>query len=129
MTLSELSELVSTETDLGALTIGEVFGVKGGRGGRPRGTAKATKSKPKKGSRTKTKKAAERNMRTDEARAAFDKEVYGLLKAEGGKVSAEAMRAELGGTPDQLRKSLVRLMEAGRVKRTGKLRATRYQAK
>lgn len=128
MTLSELSELVNAETDLGALTIGEVFGVRGGRGGRPRGTAKATKSKPK-GSRTKRKKAAERNMRTDEARAAFDKEVYGLLKAEGGKVSAEAMRADLGGTPDQLRKSLVRLMEAGKVKRTGKLRATRYQAK
>lgn len=128
MTLSDLSELVSAENSLGDLTIGEVFGVKGGRGGRPRGPAKATRSKTK-GSRAKKKRGAERNMRTDEARAVFDEEVYGLLEADGGKVAAEAIRAELGGTPDQLRKSLVRLMEAGRVRRTGKLRATRYQAK
>ena len=44
-------------------------------------------------------------------------------------MSAPDLRAAVGGTPDQARRALNRLIEEGSVLYTGKARGTRYRAK
>jgi hypothetical protein len=45
-----------------------------------------------------------------------------------GPIDINAIRAKIGGSPDQLRAALKKLATAGQVKITGKRRGTRYAA-
>lgn len=66
------------------------------------------------------------NTRTPEGRDAYDKAVISAVVEIGEPASAPQIRAIAGGTELQARKSLNRLIEAGRVTFTGKARGTRY---
>jgi hypothetical protein len=52
--------------------------------------------------------------------------VLDILKSAKGPVSAQDVRAKVGGTPNQVRAALAKLAEAKQVKVTGERRGTRY---
>lgn len=52
--------------------------------------------------------------------------VLDVLKAAKGPVSAQDVRAKVGGTPNQVRASLAKLADAKQIRVTGERRATRY---
>lgn len=66
------------------------------------------------------------NTRTPDGRDAYDKAVIDAVMQIGEPASAPQIRSLAGGTELQARKSLNRLIEAGRVTFTGKARGTRY---
>jgi predicted ArsR family transcriptional regulator len=49
-----------------------------------------------------------------------------VVKTSSTPVSAQQVRAQVGGTPLQARKALNRLIEDGRLSFKGKARATKY---
>ena len=68
---------------------------------------------------------AKLNARTQSGREALDTEVEGVLK-KAGRMRAENLRAQIGGTSQQVRESLKRLMSLGLVRTEGERRATTY---
>jgi len=71
------------------------------------------------------KSSKSHNTRTEAGRNQLDEAVAAHVKASG-TASAEAIRADVGGTPPQIRGALGRLIEARKVKRSGQRRRTRY---
>lgn len=64
--------------------------------------------------------------RTASGRANYDQAVLSTLDTRG-EMSAEQLRAVVGGTPTQLRAAVHRLVAAGSVKARGRARATKYR--
>jgi len=94
----------------------------GGASARPARGAKAPAASAAGG---KSRRGKTWRTRTEAGRKAFDQAMRGLLEAEG-TLGAEAIRKRIGGSADQIRKSLARLGELGLVKRAGIKRATVY---
>ena len=65
------------------------------------------------------------NARTQAGREALDTHVETVLK-KAGRMRAENLRAQIGGTSQQVRESLKRLMSLGLVRTEGERRATTY---
>lgn len=65
------------------------------------------------------------NTRSDEGRESIDRAVLGVLRGDE-PMGAEAIRSMVGGTANQIRTSLNRLIEAGEVSFQGRARGTRY---
>lgn len=137
MSLSELGKLTTGELGklLKTLTIGDLLEADVGLAASP--TVKQRKS-PKdsaaKGGRKRkaAKKEAEAGSpatvetRTAAGRERYDKAVLAAIKGAESPISAEELRAQVGGTPLQARASLARLINAGNVTWEGKARGTRY---
>ena len=117
-----LSEFVATASGDGAAPPAR-------RGpGRPRKTASAKKTR-RKAAKKSTTNAKARTTRTQAGREKMDADVAAFLQGKGGVVAAEEIRESVGGSPQQLRDSLLRWTEAKKVKRTGERRGTRYSWK
>ncbi len=130
MTLSELGKLTSGELGplLKGLTIGDLVSAAGGA---PLKAAKAAKGKTRgkkaqKAVKPAKPKTAEVETRTATGRARYDESVLAAIKGFGKPMSAEELRASVGGTPLQARASLARLINAGTITWEGKARGTRY---
>ena len=65
------------------------------------------------------------NVRTEAGRESLDTHVETVLK-KAGRMRAENLRAQIGGTSQQVRESLKRLMGLGLVRTEGERRATTY---
>lgn len=68
------------------------------------------------------------SVRTNEEKAAYDAKVLAILQENAGRMAAQEIGALAGGLPDQVRRSLTRLVEAGYVECEGQASATRYWA-
>lgn len=68
------------------------------------------------------------DTRSSAGRAQYERDVLGVLTRTNGPTNAQAIRAQVGGTPAQARAALNRLIENGEVQYEGKARATRYWA-
>ncbi|TPV94737.1 MAG: hypothetical protein B7733_13650 [Myxococcales bacterium FL481] len=66
------------------------------------------------------------NTRTPEGREAYDEAVLGALRSVGGPANSEQIRPLAGGTSLQLRTSLTRLANEGKITWEGQARGTRY---
>lgn len=66
------------------------------------------------------------NLRTEEGRDQYDAQVAKALRQLGEEVASGEIRKIVGGSPAQVRASLDRLIEQGRVEYRGETRATRY---
>lgn len=116
LTVDRLIALRKDYPEVGTITVGELMdgGSRKGRRGRSGRPSQAVE-----GAAVDTRSAA--------GRAAYDEAVMGFVgKAKGKKVSAQDIRKAVGGTPEQARRALNRLIEAGKLSYTGKARATRY---
>lgn len=114
MSLADLAKLSKGRFSnlAGSISIGELLG-----------SAKATRG----GTRKPAASTGGRvNTRTPDGREAYDKAVMDAVLDIGGPASAPEIRSRAGGTELQARKSLNRLIEAGRVTFSGKARGTRY---
>jgi hypothetical protein len=111
---------------LRALTIGDVLAAVGGGVSKARSTTRQATRTPRVGSGGASKK---RNTRTQEGREKIDADIQEALSALGGSARAGDVRAEVGGTPAQVRDSLKRLIDEKLVKTTGQRRATEYHLK
>ena len=117
LSLGELGEAV-TDGDLNpSITVAELIAGKVGSAGR---TGVSFRS-------MKTGQDAV-DTRTKAQREAFDRIVLGLFPPEYQVSSVEISRflAPSVSTPDQMRKSLARSIEAGLIRKKGKARGTRY---
>ena len=65
--------------------------------------------------------------KTPAGRKRYDAAVVDAVRAAEGPVSASQLRSVVGGTPLQTRTALNRLIDAGKIKWTGKARGTRYR--
>lgn len=74
----------------------------------------------------KGRRAKSVNTRTAEGREAYDASVREAIEAARGPVGAAQIRGKAGGTPQQARAALHRLIEAGTITYTGQARATKY---
>ena len=90
----------------------------------PGAAAKKTAAKAAGGSSTGGSKNV--NTRTPEGRAAYDIAVFDAVSASKKPIGSSKLRKAIGGTPLQLRTSLNRLIEEGKVTYQGKARATKY---
>jgi len=147
MTLSELGKLTSGELGplLKGLTIGDLIAAAGTKAPKaPKAAApkagkkaapKASKGRGRKASapaaakapaKAPAKASAEVETRTATGRERYDQSVLSAIKGFGKPMSAEELRASVGGTPLQARASLARLINAGTVTWEGKARGTRY---
>ena len=116
MTLRELSE--RSGRPVGAI-VEWALGSGAGRAAAP------AKSKGSNGT-PRPAKAKGVDVRTPKGRAAYDDAVLDIVGGAKSPVSAQAVRAKVGGTPPQARAALNRLIESGKVGYTGRARATRY---
>ncbi len=66
------------------------------------------------------------DTRTVAGREAYQAAVLEAIAKAGDWTSAAEVRSQVGGTPIQFRAAVNRLIEDGRVRFTGKARATRY---
>ncbi len=143
---AELRALLDEHPSLGTLTLAGLLGAGEAeaapaarrRGRPPKAKAKAQaqakqakqpkpQAKPPSAASPKRGDGKRWDTRTEEGRAALDREVINALAAFGGvNVRAEAIRARVGATPAQIRTSLARHIEAGAVSYTGQARGTQY---
>ncbi len=68
------------------------------------------------------------DTRTAKGRHAYDAAMLKALRGAGRAVSAPELARQVGGTPLQIRTSLSRLINGGKVTWTGRARGTRYEA-
>lgn len=61
-------------------------------------------------------------------RQAYDQKIYDWLEEKGGWNAATEIRSACGGTAEQARKALNRLIVAGKIDYKGRARATKYKA-
>jgi hypothetical protein len=66
------------------------------------------------------------DTRSAAGRAAYEAAVHGVVRDATDVVSANDVRANVGGTAMQARAALNRLIEQGRIRYKGKARGTRY---
>ena len=137
MTLSELGKLTTGELGklLKTLTIGDLLeadvGLAAPETGKSRKGRKSA-ADGKGGRKRKAKKEAEASApagvetRTAAGRERYDRTVLAAIKGAESPISAEELRAKVGGTPLQARAALARLINAGSVTWEGKARGTRY---
>jgi len=69
------------------------------------------------------------DTRTSSGRDAYDRAILDALKSSNKPTAASTLRGTVGGTADQARRALNRLIENGSVGYTGKARGTRYRSK
>jgi predicted HTH transcriptional regulator len=67
------------------------------------------------------------DTRTAAGRYAYDQAVFGALEGNQGAMTAQEIRACVGGTADQIRASLTRLLEDDILTAKGQGNATRYE--
>ncbi len=142
MTVSDLQKLAGS--DLGSIlrtiTIGDIVGGGGGARGKGRRGPKPRKAAPAAASNDSVAAPAAAaaapaaagpktvDTRTAKGRHAYDAAMLRALRNAGRAVSAPELAREVGGTPLQIRTSLSRLINAGKVTWTGRARGTRYEA-
>ncbi|MEZ4380589.1 MAG: hypothetical protein R3A79_04545 [Nannocystaceae bacterium] len=135
MTLSELGKLTTGELGklLKTLTIGDLLSADVDVAAPPLAASTSRKSGGKRGEGRKRKAAkkaeaapTEVETRTAAGRERYDKSVFAAIEGAESPISAEELRAKVGGTPLQARASLARLINAGTVTWEGKARGTRY---
>jgi len=73
--------------------------------------------------------AGEVDTRTPAGRDRYDKAVLNMVLNASQPIAAATIRSDLGGTPLQVRASLNRLIEDGKVEYQGQARAMRYTAR
>ena len=117
LTLAELTKLGKGKfaSLLGSVSVGDLIaaGTNGKEG------VSASPAKPK---------AKVVNTRTPEGRRAYDTAVLSVVEAAEQPLKAPEITSVVGGTALQVRKSLARLIEAGKVTWEGKARGMRYSA-
>ena len=69
------------------------------------------------------------DTRTMSGRHNYQQAVLSVLDVAGARMSALEIREAVGGSADQCRRALNRLIELGKVEFAGQTRATRYWAK
>lgn len=122
MTVDKLIGLRKEYPEVGNITVGELMHGTG-RGGR--GRRSGVGSRP-----SQAVEARDVDTRSGVGREAYDGAVMDLLRsAKGSMTSAQEIRRKVGGTPEQARRALNRLIETSGVKYAGKARATRYYVK
>lgn len=72
-------------------------------------------------------KKEEVSARTLEGRAQYHSTVLGILKSVADWIGASQLRAQVGGSDNQIRIALHRLMESGQVSRRGERNSTEYR--
>lgn len=77
---------------------------------------------------TETTTEVVRDTRSSEARAKFDGDVLDYVVRANRQVTAPEIMEKIGGSPLQIRTSLARHIEAGRLAKTGVARGTKYYA-
>jgi len=96
----------------------------------PKAAKTAAAKAPAKTAAAKAPKAkapvVEVETRTATGRALYDESVLSAIRGFGKPMSAEELRASVGGTPLQARAALARLINAGAITWEGKARGTRY---
>lgn len=144
-TLEDLSSIL--DGPFGAmiktLTLGELFGAVASSSRRSSSNASANNnviaaaaaarsdadsSPAKKGARGKKKVSKPVNSRTAQGRRLYDASVLEALRTDGDPLSAGQLRDRVGGSDQQIRVSLQRLVDSKQVVRSGVARGTRYQA-
>jgi hypothetical protein len=68
------------------------------------------------------------NTRSAAGRSRYEAAVFDVVRDADSSIKAPEIRARVGGTPQQARAALNRLIEEGRVSFEGKARATAYSA-
>lgn len=66
------------------------------------------------------------NTRTIEGRNQLDAAIIECVSKADEPISANSIRSETGGTPQQVRTALNRLIEQGKMKFSGRARGTKY---
>jgi hypothetical protein len=122
MTLSELS--AKTGCPLSSI-VSFAMGSTSGQAARAASSSRVAKT-DKPASNGKGRKSNGVNTRTSSGREAYDSAIQGIIEAARGPVGASAIRSKVGGTPQQARAALHRLIEAGTITYTGQARATKY---
>jgi hypothetical protein len=124
LTIDELIRVREAQGDsLGDITVGELISGRPGRSARPARRKRAARKARRRGGRKKV------DTRTAEGRELYDASVFQAVKSAKGSVTADAVREQVGGTGDQMRRSLGRLVDTKKVKRSGRGRGTKYEAK
>jgi len=120
LTLAELTKLGKGKfaSLLGSVSVGDLIAA-GADDDKEGAGPSSAQSKPK------TKAV---NTRTPEGRRAYDAAVFGVVEAAEQPLKAPEITAVVGGTALQVRKSLARLIDAGKVTWEGKARGMRYSA-
>ena len=119
LTLAELTRLGKGKFAnlLSSVSVGDI--IEAGGTGPSRGEDKAK-------AKAKAKAAKAVNTRTPEGRRAYDAAVFSVVEGAERPIKAPEITAQVGGTALQVRKSLARLIEAGKVTWEGKARGMRY---
>lgn len=120
VSLKDLADF-AMDIGVGSLTVGEILSLpKGGKGWNKRLAASSKKAI-----------AAPRvvNMRSAAEREAHDDNVLSYLKSNKRWVSSSEVSNAVGGTTDQSRQSLNRLIERGSVEYKGRTHGTKYRCK
>lgn len=127
LTLAELTKLGKGKfaSLLSTVSVGDI--IQGGRGGvrvaeEPEFEERSGKVKTNK-SKVKTKSV---NTRTPEGRKAYDAAVLAVVEEAERPIKAPEITARVGGTALQVRKSLARLIDNGKITWEGKARGMRY---
>ncbi len=133
LTLAELTKLGKGKfaSLLSSVSVGDI--IQGGRGGvhvaeefeDKSGRARSGKRAELKDGKVKTKSV---NTRTPEGRKAYDAAVLAVVEEADRPIKAPEITARVGGTALQVRKSLARLIDLGKVTWEGKARGMRYSA-
>jgi hypothetical protein len=120
MSVRELSER-------GGRTVTEIaiFAL-GGATPSSRKTSPATSRPVRNGASSDKPRAGAVDTRSASGRAGYETAVYGVVRDATDVVSANDVRAKVGGTAMQARAALNRLIEQGRIRCKGKARGTRY---
>jgi hypothetical protein len=127
LTLAELTKLGKGKfaSLLSTVSVGDIIEA-GGNGGKSASEAKPAKAKAKTNKGKAKTKAV--NTRTPEGRRAYDAAVFSIVEQADRPIKAPEITAVVGGTALQVRKSLARLIELGKVTWEGKARGMRYSA-
>jgi hypothetical protein len=118
--------------ELGGKSVSEIaVYALGGAAGASRAAATATRGRnatATNGASRPGRKAAA-SVRTASGRGDFDTRVLEAIAGAGGPVRSVDIEGKVGGTPEQRRAALHRLVAAKKLKRAGKARATTYEAR
>lgn len=114
LSLKELGELAKRQGEMAmGITVGEIM----------EGAAKVG------GARRRGPSPGAVDTRTMSGRHNYQQAVLSVLDAAGARMSALEIREAVGGSADQCRRALNRLIELGKVEFEGQTRATRYWTK
>jgi len=137
MAISALENLVGdmTLSDLSARTgrsVAEIvdYAVRTGRRAHSNGVARTTNGTTPGASKTANRSSPTKgravNTRTAEGRESYDDAVLEAVRSSRSRIGATKIRRQVGGTPQQVRTALHRLIERGAIDFEGQARATTY---